>query len=229
MTEQIKVLLVDDHTMLHKLKALLTGAKEDIVIVGEAGDGEEAIAQVEALKPDIVVMDMSMLKLKLNVIEVTRQIVARFPHSKVIVLTINSARHFIDDLLSAGAAGCLLKESVSEELLQCIRTVMHGDMYLSSATTSTVIAAYFERLSHARPEDSLTVAADILQTRLHPPVMTPDLVARPRLFEQLDEGRVRPLILVSAGAGYGKSVLISSWLTTSDWSGAWLSPVDWAC
>lgn len=221
MTEQIKVLLVDDHTMLPKWKALLLGREEDIVIVGEAGDGEEAIAEVEALKPDIVVMDMSMLKL--NVIEVTRQIVARFPHSKVIVLSINSARHIIDDLLSAGAAGYLLKESVPEELLQCIRTVMHGDMYLGSATTSTVIAAYVEKLTHAQPEDSLAVVADILQTRLHSPVMTPDLVVRPRLFELLDEGRVRPLILVSAGAGYGKSVLISSWLTTSDWSGAWLS------
>lgn len=221
MTEQIKILLVDDHAMLRKRVAVLLGGEEDIVIVGEAGDGEEAIAQVEVLKPDIVVMDMSMLKL--NVIEVTRQVVARFPHSKVIVLSINSDKHFIDDLLSAGAAGYLLKESVPEELPQCIRTVMHGDMYLGSATTSTVIAAYVERLTHARPEDSLTVVADILQTRLHPPVMTPDLVARPRLFELLDKGRVRPLILVTAGAGYGKSVLISSWLTTSDWSSAWLS------
>jgi LuxR family maltose regulon positive regulatory protein len=221
MAGKIKVLQVDGHTMLHKWKALLPAGEEDIVIVGEAGDGEEAIAQVEALKPDIVVMDMSMLKL--NVIEVTRQIVARFPHSKVIVLSINSARHIIDDLLRAGAVGYLLKKSVPEELLQCIRTVMRGDIYLGSATTGMVIAAYVEGLSHARPEDSLTVVTDILQTRLHPPVMTPDLVPRPRLFEQLDEGRVRPLILVSAGAGYGKSVLISSWLTTFDWSGAWLS------
>lgn len=221
MTEQIKILLVDDHAMLRKRMAVLLGGEEDIVIVGEAGDGEEAIAQVEALKPDIVVMDMSVLKL--NVIEVTRQIVARFPHSKVIGLSINSDKHFIDDLLSAGAVGYLLKESVPEELLQCIRTVMHGDIYLSNATTSKVISAYVESLSQARSEDSLTVVADILQTRLHPPVMTPDLVARSRLFELLDEGRVRPLILVSAGAGYGKSVLISSWLTSSDWSDAWLS------
>lgn len=221
MSEQIKVLLVDDNAMLREWVDVLLSGEDDITIVGEAADGEVAIAQVETLKPDIVLMDMSMLKL--NVTEVTRQIVARFPHSKVIALSINSVRHVIDDLLRAGAAGYLLKESAPEELLQGIRTVMHGDIYLSRATTSKVISAYVENLSRARPEDSLTVDTDILQTRLHPPVMTPDLLARPRLFESLDKGRVRPLILVSAGAGYGKSVLISSWLTTIDWSSAWLS------
>ena len=218
MNDKIRVLLVDDHAMMRKGMALLLGEEADIEVIGEAGDGEQAIAQARELKPDVVVMDINMPRL--NGIEATRQIVAELPDSKVIALSINSSKRFVDDMLSAGAVGYILKESVPEELLLGIRAVMRGDMYLSSATTSTVVSAYIEGISSEQAE---VANIRILQTKLHRPAAPMSLVTRTRLFEQLDAGRERPLTLVSAPAGYGKSVLISSWLASSDWTSAWLS------
>jgi len=219
--EKIKVLLVDDHAMLRKGMALLLDSEDDIEIIGEASDGADAIEQVRSLKPDIVVMDISMPKL--NGIEATKQIVTGSPRSKIIALSIHSAKSFVDDMLSAGASGYLLKESVPEELLLGIRAVMHGDMYLSSAITGKVVSAYVEGISDELDHDLANVETSILQTKLQRPPVTPDLIARPRLFEQLDTERVRPLTLVSAPAGYGKTTLISGWLNTCDWPSAWLT------
>lgn len=220
MNDKIRILLVDDHAMLRKGMALLLGEEADTEVIGEACDGEQAIAQARELKPDVVVMDINMPRL--NGIEATRQIVAESPDSKVIALSINSGKHFVDDMLSAGAVGYLLKESVPEELLLGIRAVMGGDMYLSSATTSTVVSAYVEGISREqdnRPETDFS----ILQTKLHRPAAPLHLVPRTCLHEKLDAGRVQPLILVSAPAGYGKSILISSWLETNDYLSGWLS------
>jgi len=217
----IRVLLVDDHAMLRKGMVLLLSGEPDIEVVGEAGDGEEAIAQVQALKPDVVVMDVSMPGL--NGIEATRQIVAGSQQSKVIALSIHSSRRFIDDMLNAGAVGYLLKESAPEELLQGIRAVIRGDMYLSSAITGTVLETYIEQIPDESTENIPRENIGILQTKLHQPPNIADLVPRKKLYERLDNGRILPLILVSAPAGYGKSVLVSSWLNTFDWPSAWLS------
>lgn len=221
MSNEIRVLLVDDHAMLRKGIALLLGEEPDITVVGEAGDGEEAIVQVRALQPDVVIMDITMPRL--NGIEATRQIVAESPHSKVIALSIHSAKRFVDDMLKAGAAGYLLKESVPEELVRGIRTVMHGDMYLSSATTCTVISAYIEGMPGELADEPSAVDISILQTKLHRPPITPELVPRTQLLARLEADRNLPLTLVSAPAGYGKSVSISSWLAQSEWPSAWLS------
>jgi len=221
MNDNISVLLVDDHAMLRKGMALLLDEEEDIEVIGEADDGEQAIAQARALQPDVVVMDINMPGM--NGIEATRQIVSEFPDIKIIALSIHSGKRFVDDMLSAGAVGYLLKESVPEELLQGIRAVMRGDMYLSSAVTSTVVGAYVEGISAAEEDESPQVDIGILQTKLHRPAAPLNLVTRSRLLERLTARRERPLTLVSAPAGYGKSVLVSNWLESSDWPGAWLS------
>lgn len=221
MSDEIRVLLVDDHAMLRRGMALLLREEADMAVVGEAGDGEAAIAQTLALKPDVLVMDISMPKL--NGIDATQKILAECPDSKIIALSIHSSKHFVDGMLNAGAAGYLLKESLPEELIQSIRAVMRGEMYLSSAITSTVVLGYVESMPGELAVDSPAVDVGIIQTKLHPPPIPPDLVLRPRLLERLDTGRVRPLILVSAGAGYGKCVLIRSWLDTCDWPNAWVS------
>jgi len=220
MNDKISVLLVDDHAMLRKGMTLLLGEEADIDVIGEAGDGEQAIAQARALQPDVVVMDINMPGM--NGIEATRRIVSEFPDIKIIALSIHSGKRFVDDMLSAGAAGYLLKESVPEELLQGIRAVMRGDMYLSSAVTGTVVGAYVESISDAEADEPPEVDIGILQTKLQRPTAPLDLVTRTRLLERLTARRERPLTLVSAPAGYGKSVLISNWLESSDWPGAWL-------
>ena len=219
--EKIKVLLVDNHAMLRKGMVLLLSEVPDITVVGEAGDGEEAIKQVGALEPDVVVMAITMPRL--NGIEATRQIVAKFPQSKVIAFSSQSSRQFVDDMLSAGAAGYLLKESTPEELLQGIRVVSRGEMYLSKAITGTVLEAYVERISGKQLDNRSREDVGLLRTKLHQPPNIPDLVPRMRLTDHLNAGQVKPLILISAPAGYGKSILVSNWLTTCDWPSGWVS------
>ncbi|WP_392340365.1 response regulator [Moritella marina] len=139
----IKILLVDDHALLRKGISLLLQEENGILVVGEASNGEEALAQVQALKPDIVVMDISMPKL--NGIEATKQIVATSPESKVIALSIHSSKHCVEGMLDAGAAGYLLKESLPEELIQAIYMVMDEHMYLSCAVTDIVVSGFRNR------------------------------------------------------------------------------------
>ena len=221
MNKQIGVLLVDDHTMLRKGLAALLNAEPDIRVVGEASDGEGAIAQVQALQPDVVIMDISMPGF--SGIDATRQICTDSSDSKVIALSIHSGKRFIDDMLNAGAVGYLLKESAPEELVQGIRAVIRGDMYLSSAITETLVSAYIGQMSDESIPDALTLDAGILRTKLHRPPPPQDLVPRTKLLARLDAGRVQPLTLVSTAAGYGKSILISNWLDNTDWPSAWLS------
>jgi ATP/maltotriose-dependent transcriptional regulator MalT/ActR/RegA family two-component response regulator len=221
MKDNISVLLVDDHTMLRKGMALLLDEEADIEVIGEADDGEQAVAQARALQPDVVVMDINMPGM--NGIEATRRIVSEFPDIKIIALSIHSGKRFIDDMLSAGAVGYVLKESAPEELLQGIRVVMRGNMYLSSAITSIVVGAYVDGMSAEEEDEPLQIDIGILQTKLYRPAAPLDLVIRTRLLERLTARRERPLTLISAPAGYGKSILISNWLESSDCPGAWLS------
>jgi LuxR family maltose regulon positive regulatory protein len=214
---EIRVLLVDDHAMLRKGMAVLLDDEPDIEVVGEADDGEKAVEQTLSLKPDVVIMDITMPRL--NGIEATRRILTECPESKIIALSIHSSKRFVDDMLNAGASGYLLKESVPEELIHGIRVVMRNEMFLSSAITGTVVGSYVEAMS----DNGLETDVGIMQTKLHAPPIPPDMVSRPRLLERLDAGRERPLTLISAGPGYGKCVLASSWLQTSEWRGAWVS------
>lgn len=222
------VLLVDDHPLMRQgLRTLLESAA-DFTVVGEAADGEEALDQVRALSPDIVVMDITMPNL--NGIEATRRILADAPGTRVVALSIHAEKRFVDDMLKAGAVAYVLKDSVPEELVRAIHTVLKGESFLSAPILASVVASYHtsadEPATAASEETAKTAlmsAGPILQTKLHPPVLPADLVPRTNLIERLEAGRARPLTLVSAPAGYGKSILISSWLERSDWPGAWLS------
>ncbi len=217
--EIIQVLIADDHTILRKGMVLLLSEQADIAVVGEAGDGVEAIDRTGVLKPDVVVMETDMPRL--SGIEATRQIKARFPDTRVIAFSSQSSRNSVDDMLRAGAACYLLKDSSPEELLQGIRAVYRGEMCLSNALTGTVLEAYVDQISDEQPENRPREESAILRTKLHPPPYMPDLVPRIRLIDHLDAGQLQPLILVSAPAGYGKSILVSSWLTTCGWPSGW--------
>ena len=127
----IRVLVVDDHAILRDGIRSLLESQEDIVVVGEAADGLEAIEGAERLHPDIVLMDISMPKI--NGLEATRQIKDRFPEVKVLILTQHDNREYIAPALGAGASGYVLKRSGRREMLNAIRQVYeHG----SSITTN---------------------------------------------------------------------------------------------
>lgn len=126
----LKVLLVDDHAVMREgLAALLSGAGFEIV--GAAGDGREAIREVERLGPDVVIMDLSMPGM--NGIEATGEIRARKPATQVVILSMHAGREHVHQALGAGATGYVLKESAGTEVVAAVRTVCAGRRYVSPA------------------------------------------------------------------------------------------------
>ncbi len=134
----IKVLLVDDQALIRQGLATLLGMEEGIQIVGEAGDGDEAISQVGFLQPDVVLMDIRMPK-KTGV-EATHEIHKRYPAVKVLILTTYDEDELIVGALKAGASGYLLKDSPSEKLATAIRAVQQGYTQLSPSVTPKVVS-----------------------------------------------------------------------------------------
>jgi DNA-binding NarL/FixJ family response regulator len=133
----IRVLLVDDHTMMRNgLRALFTSAPE-VEVVGEAGDGRAALDLVRTLLPEVVVMDVGMPEL--NGVETTRQIRAGYPKTKVIALSTYTDRRYVQHMLEAGACGYVLKIGAYEELLRAVRAAHLGRTYLSPEIAGPVV------------------------------------------------------------------------------------------
>jgi DNA-binding NarL/FixJ family response regulator len=136
-TMGIRVLLVDDHTLLRKGMRLLFEGQEGIEVIGEADDGREAVELTRSLAPDIALMDLNMREL--NGIDATRQIVAEGSPTKVIALSASGDRRNVVAALQAGACGYVVKEDAIEELVEAMHTVLGGRVYLSPRLTDTVI------------------------------------------------------------------------------------------
>ena len=111
-----RVLLVDDHPVFRRGLRGMLEVEQDLEVVGEAGDGREAIELFRELKPDVVVMDISMKGL--NGIEAAGQIHAASPRTKIVALSIHSGRRYVEGMLGAGATGYILKDSAPEELVE---------------------------------------------------------------------------------------------------------------
>lgn len=130
---KIRLLVVDDHAVLRAgLKALLS-SQQDLEVVGEAADGEEALALVEELQPDLVLMDLAMPGM--GGLEATRLLRQKHPKTKVLVLTMHEDEDYLRETLQAGGAGYVPKKAADIELLSAIRAVANGDLYLYPAFT----------------------------------------------------------------------------------------------
>ena len=136
----IRVLVVDDHAILRDGIRSLLESQEDILVVGEAGNGSEALESISISLPDIVLMDISMPKT--NGLEATRSIKERFPHVKVLILTQHDNREYIAPALGAGASGYVLKRSGRRELLNAIRQVHEQGAFLTNKITQEVLQEY---------------------------------------------------------------------------------------
>ena len=140
---QLRIVLADDHvTVRHGLK-LLIDAQPDMTVVAEAGDGAAAIRRVDEFAPDVVVMDISMPGI--NGLNATRTLKESHPTTRVIALTRYSDDAYLQELLRAGVAGYVLKQSASIELLQAIRAAAAGGQYLDSAVTARVTVGFLSR------------------------------------------------------------------------------------
>ncbi len=136
----IRVLIVDDHGIIRAGLRSLLNQYEDIQVVGEAADGWEAIELATRLRPDVVLMDIAMPRLR--GIEATAEIRQRLPETHVLALTVHDRKEYFFAILKAGGSGYVLKESEPEELLAAIRAVYQGDVYLSPGIARSVFSAY---------------------------------------------------------------------------------------
>lgn len=127
----IRVLLADDHSVVRTgLKAVL-GTARDISVVSEASNGREAVALAERVRPDVVVMDISMGDV--DGLTATREIVAKGPSTRVLVLTMHAEEEYLVRALEAGASGYLVKSAADRELVDAVRAVARGDVYVQPA------------------------------------------------------------------------------------------------
>jgi len=136
--EPITVVLADDHSVLREGMRNLLEQQRDITVVGEAGNGHEAVAAVRGLKPDIVLMDVVMPRL--NGIEATKQIKKTNPTTAVLILSAYDDDRYVLGLLDAGAAGYLLKNATGQEVIQAIRSVHAGEAVLHPAVAARLLS-----------------------------------------------------------------------------------------
>ena len=143
----IKILLADDHKIVFDSLKSLLDRQPDMKVVGGAEDGRVAVARVHELKPDVVIMDVSMPNL--NGIEATRQIMNQNSETKIIALSMHADKQFVTGILSAGASGYLTKNCSFDELLTAIRAVAANKKYLCPEVTGIVIDESLSDTAHA--------------------------------------------------------------------------------
>jgi len=140
MSDGTKILLVDDHAMFRAgIKALLE-AEGRMEVIGEASSGDEAVDKVRQLKPDVVVMDLSMPGS--NGLEATRRIAALELDTKVLVLTVHAEEEYLVPVVEAGASGYLTKTSADNDLIEAIKVVARGEVYLPPKATTLLLQRY---------------------------------------------------------------------------------------
>ena len=164
LSKKIRVLLADDHKILRQGVRLLIDSQTDMEVVGEAKTGREAIEEARRLKPDVVVMDVSMPEL--NGIEGTRQICDEMKHTRVLALSMHKDAVYVREVLRAGARGYLLKDSEDDDLVRAIRCLQRGEAFLSPAISDAVLNDYRKHVSNpvdlltSREREILTMVAD---------------------------------------------------------------------
>ena len=155
MNDAIKVLIVDDHTIVrHGIRAVLATQK-DITVAGEARDGTEAVRLVQALSPDVVLMDLMMPQM--DGIQATRAITASHPAARVLVLTSFAGNEQVFPAIKAGAFGYLLKDTGPEELIRAIRQVHRGEPSLDASVARKLLTELADPPRKPLTPDPLTV------------------------------------------------------------------------
>jgi two-component system response regulator NreC len=141
---KIRVLIVDDHTVVRSGVRLLLEIEPDIVVVGEARDGHEAIALTETLQPDVVLMDIAMPEM--DGMAATRQIKAAWPQVNILGLTMHRVDEYFFEMLKAGASGYILKGADTSDLINAVRVVYQGGVFLYPTMAQRLVQDYLQRV-----------------------------------------------------------------------------------
>ena len=153
---RLRILLADDHIVVRHGLKLLIDDQPDMTVIAEAGDGETAVQRAVQLKPDVIVMDISMPGM--NGLAATRQVRQLQPGAAIVTLTRHTDDAYLQELLRAGVSGYVLKQSAPTELLQAIRAAAAGRQYLDSALTARVTAAFLGTPQKRRTQPGGTVS-----------------------------------------------------------------------
>lgn len=137
MSESIRLLICEDQTLMRQGLVTILGLEPGIEVVGQAGNGQEALEQVAALRPDIVLMDVQMPIM--DGVEATRRITSAYPSSRVIILTTFDYEEYVFEGVKAGAMGYLLKDTPAPELISTIKRVNAGEQFIQPAVASKIL------------------------------------------------------------------------------------------
>lgn len=149
----IQIFLADDHGVLRQGLRLLLQSQPEMIVVGEAENGHDAVQQIRRLHPDVAVLDIAMAGL--NGIEATRSIRADCPATQVVILSMYKTSEYIYRALKAGARGYVVKEAVGDELIEAIQSVHAGHRYLSAVVSDELVADYLVQRKEREAEDPL--------------------------------------------------------------------------
>src|SRR3712207_3090729 len=154
--KKVRVLIAEDHGTMREGMRLIIGREPDMECVGEAADGREALRLARELRPDVVLMDISMPGM--DGLQATRGLQESCPQVKVLALTRHADYGFLTEMLRAGAKGYVLKQGSSADLVQAVRAVAAGQTYLDPAVTGKVVGAYVNArpAGEAEPQESLS-------------------------------------------------------------------------
>ena len=153
--ERIRVLIVDDHALFRRGLMLVLESEDGIEVVGEADDGEDAIAKAEQLAPDVVLMDVRMPRI--SGIEATSRLSEMLPTTKIIMLTVSDEEEDLYEAIKAGATGYLLKEISIEEVADAVRAVTQGQTLISPSMASKLIAEFTNLAKRATDRQQVPV------------------------------------------------------------------------
>lgn len=150
---KIRIVIADDHGIVREGIRMILASQEDFEVVGEASTGREAVELARHMKPDVVLMDISMPDL--NGIEATRRIREELPSVQVLGLTMHEEENYVFQMLKAGGAGYVLKRAASEDLVAAVRAVHRGEAFLYPSVAKLVVRDYLERAGRQEQDTSL--------------------------------------------------------------------------
>jgi two-component system response regulator NreC len=209
MRDKIRILLADDHAVVRQGFKMILAAQSDMEIVGEAGNGREALDLAGQFQPDVVVMDVAMPEL--NGIEATRRLADISPRTRVLALSMHKDSVYVREILRAGARGYLLKDSIASDLLAAVRAISRGEGYISPGVSDAVLNDYRRHVTDpidllsSREREVLQMIAEgktnkEIATVLNLSVYTVD-AHRGRIMEKLNLHSVNELVRFAVRSG----------------------------